>query len=450
MFHVRSFALSRTLQICAAGVSALMLVACGSSSSSHSASSHSSAAAAAQSSSAQKTTLTVWQYWTTVFPGLVPLQKKLDSEFEAQHPQYKVVDVPVSYADMPTKLSAAIAAGTGPNIVTQFPGVVATVYRNGLVPLNSYVTDADRQNWRLMNMSAGPGGTIYAVPWQEYGYFVYYNKALFKKAGLNPDSPPTSWQTFLSDAQALKAHGITAISGGFKDGYLWEWWAFPLLDQLMSPSATSAFAQYNYPMTSPPFQQVWADVKGLAPYFVANSAGVSLYPDAYNNFDAGKSAMLLDAPTLSNLTTAQKDLGTHNVGVFPVPRLPGSLYGPFVDVGPEGGWSITKWTPNKTAAWAYITWMESKEAGDQMWDAGLIPNNAQSAKPTNNAAIKTILTELDNPLNHSVYLGFPISVLAINEKYAGEMISGQTSTTNVLHMMEQLREELRPKVVGVG
>ena len=55
---------------------------------------------------------------------------------------------------------------------------------------------------------------------------------------------------------------------------------------------------------------------------------------------------------------------------------------------------------------------------------------------------------MKNPLNHTVYLGFPVSVLAINERYAGEMITGTTSTTSVLQMMEQLRQELRPKIVG--
>jgi multiple sugar transport system substrate-binding protein len=429
----------------AAASLALLAAACGSTSGSSSSAGSASSGSAAQG----KHTLVVWEFWSTAFPGLTKLEQKLNAEFEAQNPQYKIQDVPISFTQLGPKLTAAISAGTGPNVVSVFPGVAGAAYRNGLIPLQSYLTASDRQNWRLLNEAAGPGGGIYAIPWTEYGYFVYYNKALFAKAGLNPNAPPTTWPAFMTDLQALKAHSITAISGGFKDGYEWEWWAFPLLDQLMSPTATKSFDEYNYPITSPVFSTVWSDVKGLGPYFASDAAGLNLYNDAYDNFDAGKAAMVLDAPTLSNLVTAQHDLGTKNVGVFPVPRLATSQYPSFVDAGPEGGWGITKWTTDRTGAWAYINWMESKQAQDLMWsESHLIPNNAQTTTPTSNAAIATVLNDLKNPENHTIYLGFPVSVLAINERYASEMITGQTSTSSVLQQMEQLRQQLKPKITG--
>ena len=406
-------------------------------------------AASQASARSHKQTIVVWQFWSGFAVGLQPLQKKLDAEFEARYPQYTVNDVPISFTQMGTKLTAAIAAGSGPNIVSVFPGVAGAAYRNGLIPLQSYITPSDRKNWRLLNEAAGPGGDILSIPWTEYGYFVYYNKKLFAKAGLNPNAPPTTWQAFLKDCQALKAHGITAISGGFKDGYEWEWWAYPLLDQLMSPSVTKQWLAYNYPITSSLFQTVWSDIKGLAPFYAKDAFGLTLYNDAYNNFYAGKAAMVLDAPLVSNVVAAQKALGTANLGVFPVPRLPGSHYAPFVDAGPNSGWGITKWTSDKTGAWNYIKWMESKQAQELAWSMGrLIPNNAQAATPTNNAAIRSILTAIKNPLSHTIYVGFPVSVLAINERYAGEMITGKASTDSVLKMMEQLRVTLKPKITG--
>jgi ABC-type glycerol-3-phosphate transport system substrate-binding protein len=206
---------------------------------------------------------------------------------------------------------------------------------------------------------------------------------------------------------------------------------------------------YNYPITSSLFQTVWSDIKGLAPFYAKDAFGLTLYNDAYTNFYAGKAAMVLDAPLVSNVVAAQKALGTANLGVFPVPRLPGSRYAPFVDAGPNSGWGITKWTSDKTGAWNYIKWMESKQAQELAWSMGrLIPNNAQAATPTNNAAIRSILTAIKNPLSHTIYVGFPVSVLAINERYAGEMITGKASTDSVLKMMEQLRVTLKPKITG--
>jgi len=396
-----------------------------------------------------KKTLVVWQFWSGFAVGLQPLQKRLDAAFEKKYPQYVVNDVPISFTQMGTKLTAAIAAGTGPNVVSVFPGVAGAAYRNGLIPLQSYITASDRKNWRLLSEAAGPGGSIYSIPWSENGYFIYYNKKLFTKAGLNPNVTPTTWQQFIKDCQALKSHGITALSGGFKDGYEWEWWAYPLLDQLMSAPVTKSWLQYNYPITSPVFQKVWSYIKALGPFYSKDAFGLTLYNDAYNNFYAGKAAMVLDAPLVSNVVAAQKALGTANVGVFPVPRLPGSQYPPFVDAGPNSGWGITKWTADKTGAWDYIKWMEGPQAQNLMWSVGhIIPNNVESATPTNNTAIQSILTAIKNPLNHTIYVGFPVSVLAINERYAGEMITGRTSTASVLKMMEQLRLQLRPKIVG--
>jgi hypothetical protein len=93
--------------------------------------------------------------------------------------------------------------------------------------------------------------------------------------------------------------------------------------------------------------------------------------------------------------------------------------------------------------------MESAPAQNLMWSMGhIIPNNVHAVTSTKDAAIHSILRAMTNPLNHTIYVGFPVSVLAINERYAGEMLTGQASTTSVLQMMEALRQELRLKITG--
>ena len=54
-------------------------------------------------------------------------------------------------------------------------------------------------------------------------------------------------------------------------------------------------------------------------------------------------------------------------------------------------------------------------------------------------AIRSILAAIKNPLSHTVYVGFPVSVLAINERYAGEMITGHTSVDSVLQIDDRTR-----------
>ena len=170
--------------------------------------------------SAQKQVITVWENWTTLTPGQVPLRNELDKAFEKAYPQYTVNDIAVAYATQGTKLRAAIAANAGPNVVNLYPGVFAATYRSGLVPLDSYLTATDKKEWGLLSTAEVPGGGILSVPWTEYGYFFYYNKSLFEKAGLNPNDPPATWAEFVHDCAVLKAHGIVPLAGGFKDGYL--------------------------------------------------------------------------------------------------------------------------------------------------------------------------------------------------------------------------------------
>ncbi len=50
-----------------------------------------------------------------------------------------------------------------------------------------------------------------------------WNKAMFKKAGLNPNKGPKTWAEFLVDAKKLKAAGFTPFGFGNKDGYGGAW-----------------------------------------------------------------------------------------------------------------------------------------------------------------------------------------------------------------------------------
>ena len=47
------------------------------------------------------------------------------------------------------------------------------------------------------------GDKTYFVPFQVVGYYMYWNKDLFKKAGLDPETPPTSWDEWQQDAAKI-------------------------------------------------------------------------------------------------------------------------------------------------------------------------------------------------------------------------------------------------------
>ena len=53
---------------------------------------------------------------------------------------------------------------------------------------------------------------------------VWYNKALFEKAGI--DAPPATWSEFLEDVEKLKAAGITPIAVGGDKWPAMFWYAY--------------------------------------------------------------------------------------------------------------------------------------------------------------------------------------------------------------------------------
>jgi multiple sugar transport system substrate-binding protein len=138
------------------------------------------------------------------FDGLI-------ADFEKKYPgtHVKWIDQPAEgYAD---KLSADAAGGTLPDVVNVSPDLVAPLAKAGLA-LDLGKAGAKYRSEYLDGAWAGhqvPGmsGT-YAFPWYLNTGPLFYNKALFRKAGLDPDKPPTTYGELFADAlQMAKRSG---------------------------------------------------------------------------------------------------------------------------------------------------------------------------------------------------------------------------------------------------
>ena len=68
-------------------------------------------------------------------------------------------------------------------------------------------------------------GKIYGVPWTFGMVGLWYNKALFEKAGIT--ETPKTWSDFLGVVKTLKDAGITPIALGEKDKWPGHfWWSY--------------------------------------------------------------------------------------------------------------------------------------------------------------------------------------------------------------------------------
>ncbi|MHB1953592.1 MAG: ABC transporter substrate-binding protein [Sulfobacillus sp.] len=106
---------------------------------------------------------------------------------------------------------------------------------NPFIPGNKAWKDI-MPNW-LLNTITRPNGAIYVLDGDAMNVGFFYNKNLFKQAGIA--GPPKTWKQLLIDARQLKAHGI--MPGA--DIPQLAWWMPVMGDNFLGPKVASLAAQ---------------------------------------------------------------------------------------------------------------------------------------------------------------------------------------------------------------
>ena len=138
----------------------------------------------------------------------------LVGKFDASHPGVKVTIV-VTKAS--TKLRAALPAGDAPVLaeISHYDGIY--VKAGALVSWNSFLRDSSVVNAKNMLPAVWENGEVRGQHYRLQADLkvseVFYNEALFKKAGIT--SAPATWPELATDAAKLKRLGVIPI--GWKD-----------------------------------------------------------------------------------------------------------------------------------------------------------------------------------------------------------------------------------------
>ena len=155
------------------------------------------------------------------------LYPQIAKAYEAAHPNVKIKLTNLENEAFKSKMTALTASGKLPDIfVTWGGGVLKQQIDAGLV--KDVTSDASAVLGTVTPVSQKPyqfGGKTYAVPYDMGGVGFWYNKALFKKAGIK-DTPKT-WTELLDAVRKLKSAGITPIALGGKDKWPGHfYWAY--------------------------------------------------------------------------------------------------------------------------------------------------------------------------------------------------------------------------------
>jgi len=308
--------------------------------------------------------LTYWYWAEPDAPGANNWLKKQVAAYEKAHPKVKIKIVVQSTDTLTSAFTTAAQTKSGPDIATQWATlpVLTPAWNGASVPISDYVPAKEIKNWigTAENMS---GGKLWAMPQYLLGIPFVWNKALFRKAGLNPNKGPKTWAEFLADAKKLKAAGITPFGMGNKDGYGGAWF-FSLIgkqnlnsiDELKA--AMIGKANFANPKFSG-FYKALEDLKKLG-YLNSDVASIS-FEQGLQLFGQKKVAM--SWITDGNVAAAAKVLGgTKGMGVSAIPIWGKGKLARSYDTTQSSSAFITKWSKHPNAAAQFLVFLHSPKA----------------------------------------------------------------------------------------
>ncbi|WP_312149798.1 ABC transporter substrate-binding protein [Paenibacillus odorifer] len=293
-----------------------------------------------------------------------PLTKVIDgmaNAFMEQHPEIKVNPVYTgNYGDNTVKIQAGVQAKQPPDVaVMMSTELYSMLDMNAIIPLDDFI--AKDTNIQMEDFypafveDTQSEGKTYSLPFQRSTIVMYYNKEMFKAAGLDPEKPPTTWDELVTYAKKLNKDGHVGLEiPGNDDSY----WMFQMLARQNASdpkqnimSSDGKKAMFDTPENVEALQ-FWLD---LSHKYKAMPEGVIDWATVPTDFIQGKAAMMMH--TSGNLTNVKNNAKFEFGVAFPPaqkqfgsPTGGGNLY-IFKDTSPE----------KQAAAWEFAKYMTASE-----------------------------------------------------------------------------------------
>lgn len=286
--------------------------------------------------------------WTGFTGGDRGAYEDLIAEFNATHDDIQVTMEVQPWDTIAQKLPSAWATGQGPDLATPNfdPNIVAKYLETDSLLALDAVGDTSLLAPAAIDAFT-VDGSLYAVPANIATLQLYYNKALFKAAGI--DGPPTTVDEFRAAAETLTGDGVFGLS--LADHETIQMW--PILQWLDGGDIVDADG-CSLLDTSANIESLttWANLvqSGVAPVGLTGAESDAL-------FSAGQAAMQLNGPwAAAGYADAGIDLG--------VAAVPTGVDGD-VTLGSTVPLAISAKTEHPAEAQAFLEWWTGKDAQRQ-------------------------------------------------------------------------------------
>ncbi|MGQ9881173.1 MAG: extracellular solute-binding protein [Armatimonadota bacterium] len=302
-------------------------------------------------------------------------------EFERRYPHIEVSLLSMGAGRMnPQKLMTAIVGNVSPDVIFQDRFTIGDwASRDAFRPLDDLIArDRDKPDgiraeefYNACWQEACYKGKVYAIPAGTDDRALYYNKQLFREAGVDPNRPPQTWGELLEYAKKLTKRNPdgTYQRIGFIPNYGNSWlYLYSWQNGGEFMSADGRQCTLNNPRTVQALEWLVKVYDELGGAKAINAFASGFQTNEMDPFFIGKVAMKIDGNwVLNNIARYKPDL---DFGVAPAPVPTARLRGePPFEGQPKfitwsGGFSyaIPRGAKHVEEAWLFIKWLTSVES----------------------------------------------------------------------------------------
>ncbi|GAA1287180.1 ABC transporter substrate-binding protein [Saccharothrix xinjiangensis] len=371
--------------------------------------------------------LVVWD-WKSGDASAAAYLDRAKADFAKSHPGVDVEFVAQPFDQYYTLLGAAIQAGRGPDVMLFNGGGQLRDRVDALVPLDEYVT-RDRQ--RLAGWDAFTrDGKTYASPVTLQGHPLYYNKALYEQAGLDPERPAGTWDDFVEDCGAITGKtGAKCFGVGNKEGIGIQFFLSGIGSAVLTPAEYDDWIAGERDWSSPGVKRIFelwrqVDAGGL------NNDGVNstaMFNDAFAVFQSGRAAHVIG---LMSDTGHWKDfaefLDPADVGVMAAPVVNPEAT-PSLPYDGGIGYAVAKWTEDPKRAADLVRSLTSPEAlGAFHADAGAITSDTTTDVSAGGPAVTAITAGIRTG-KPALHVALSSKTIDLMGRLSQQLLSGSTT-----------------------
>lgn len=288
--------------------------------------------------------------------------EKLVADFEREHPGIHVDLGGGVLADvMLQKVTAALAAGSYPDIAYIFGSDLASVARSPRVVDATAIVDGGPAFWPAARAAVTVNGRVRATPALLDSLAVVCNKSLFDETGTALPAEGWHWDEFVATAAKLTDAGAgrfgTGWPGAGDDDTVWRLWpmVWDLGGDVIGPDGKSiGFADAG--VRALEVVQALSEAKSV--YIDPKPGGEQMY----QAFHSGEIGMVVTGPW------QLPDIAEANVRytVVPLPSFSGK---PMTISGPDTWTMFDNGSERVAAAKTFLSWLTAP-AQDVRWDTG--------------------------------------------------------------------------------